>query len=248
MKSAITGKNGVLKLALVAAVVALGATTARAGSISYESFFSWDDTNFLDQSLVFPQFNGPGTLTSVTLTFEPQGTVDGNTGQYTAMQTAGELTNGTEESDGDSISVLVQFTVTGSLFTSIHFNIDSPDIFDGNLAPNQEITWTDGDTFTELTPNSTSHQTITCGGCSSFEGAGNVTIGGIDASGHYSGVLPTNYTQSATTQGEGIALITYDYSALTPEPGTEYMIGLGLVGFSFLVARRRAGKSRVRKS
>ena len=238
----LTVRNGVLKAALLAGAMAWGASAAHAGTISYEAFFDWDDTNFSNQSLVFPQFDTPGqTLTSVTLTFEPVGTLAGDTTQYTAMRSAGSLTNGTEESDGDSISLLVQFTVTGSLFNGIHFNIDSPDIFDGNLAPNQVVTWTDGETFTEMTPSGTTHQTLSCPDCSTFVGAGTVTINGINAAGHYSGVLPTNYTQSATTQGEAIALITYNFTA-APEPGTEWLIGGTLVGLSCLVARRRRSR------
>ena len=245
MKSAMTGKSSVLKLALVAAVVAFGSTTARAGSISYEDMFSYTETNFFTQSLSFPQYNGTG-LTSVTLTFLPEGT-GADSGTYTAMETAGSLTNGAEEAFAD-FGVSVTFLVGSSPFSGINFAIDSPTIYDGALTPGQVVTWTDGQTFTELTPTADSTQTITCPDCSAFIGSGTYVISDIEAFGGYFGNFPTNYTQSATTYGEAVAEITYNYTALTPEPGTEYLIGVGLVGFSLLVARRRASKSRAGKN
>jgi len=225
-------------------LLVFGASVGNAASVAYENAFSFLTVSFPDQALVFPTFNTSlGTLNSVQLTFLPQGTVDSS--DFTAIETAGSLTNTSGSiSSGLDIQFHVGFSVDDTDFNNFSFGV-----FAQLYGPNGVLqasgagattTWTDAGTLTKLSADQS--QTFNCGTCTRYLSTtgSTVSINGVSATGNYFGFLPASFTQSAVTQGEAVASITYDFTPFdaTPEPATFSLIGSSLIGLSLLAHKR----------
>lgn len=255
-------RSRVLRMALIAAAVVAGTSgVVHATTITYESYFTFQTESYTNESLIFPQFDVPdATLNSVTLTFEPTGTVF--TSQHTEVTTSGFLQNtGESASTGLDIGSTAHFTITGSYFTGINFNLvsdildystDDPNYLGGSLAgysgtpyscsspytscpaPGSDtITWNGVTTMVGAGGGlsvGNSSQTLTTG-LASFVGSGSITVNGINATGNLTGTLPNSFTQNALTQSEAVVDITYDYSLTgAPEPATYGLFSSALAG------------------
>ncbi len=111
--------------------------TMRATTLTYQSYFSLTTMNYTNGTLVFPKFDtADGTLNSVTLTFETQGT-GSDSGQYTEIVSSGFLQNSPgagggaagNPSEATNLAIGLRATLTVPEFSSISVKLTT-DILD----------------------------------------------------------------------------------------------------------------------